>query len=127
MKLVHLNFKFTKHITEYSRIGIRFLFVSKLQKKTFFFLVLDFPVSSASDGLKWVRVHVPEYRFPGENALLQCDYELGNDALYSVKWYKEHEEFYSFLPKQKPPAHSYRVEGVNVDVSKSTFFFTHGI
>lgn len=75
------------------------------------------PVTSASEGLKWVRVHVPEYRFPGETATLQCDYELGNDALYSVKWYKDHEEFYSFLPKQKPPAHSYAVDGVNVDVS----------
>ncbi|XP_030760041.1 uncharacterized protein LOC115885309 [Sitophilus oryzae] len=76
-------------------------------------------VTSAAGGLKWVRVNVPQYRVPGEVAQLQCDYDLGNDTLYSVKWYKEHEEFYRFVPKASPPANSYKVEGVHVDMSKS--------
>ncbi|CAH1169772.1 unnamed protein product [Phaedon cochleariae] len=51
--------------------------------------------------------------------MLQCDYDLGNDTLYAVKWYKDHEEFYRFVPKAKPQANWYEVEGVHVDMSKS--------
>lgn len=40
-----------------------------------------------------------------------------SEALYSVKWYKDNEEFYRYLPKSNPPQHSYRVEGIRVDVS----------
>lgn len=43
-------------------------------------------------------------------------YESG-EALYSVKWYKDDVEFYNYLPKSNPPQHSYRVEGIRVDVS----------
>ncbi|CAG9854490.1 unnamed protein product [Phyllotreta striolata] len=74
---------------------------------------------SSGGGLKWVRVNVPQYRVPGETALLQCDFDLGNDTLYAVKWYKEHEEFYRFVPKARPQANSYEVDGVHVDLSKS--------
>ncbi|XP_074034335.1 uncharacterized protein isoform X2 [Leptinotarsa decemlineata] len=74
---------------------------------------------SANIGQKWVRVNVPQYRMPGETAMLQCDYDLGNDTLYAVKWYKEHEEFYRFVPKSRPQANWYEVEGVHVDMSKS--------
>ncbi|XP_064215963.1 uncharacterized protein LOC103312157 isoform X2 [Tribolium castaneum] len=74
---------------------------------------------STNGGLRWVRVNVPQYRVPGETALLQCDYDLGNDTLYAVKWYKDHEEFYRFVPKTRPQATSYPVEGARVDMSKS--------
>ncbi|CAH0546850.1 unnamed protein product [Brassicogethes aeneus] len=76
-------------------------------------------VACSGAGLKWVRVNVPQYRVPGETAMLQCDYDLGNDTLYAVKWYKEHEEFYRFVPKARPQANWYKVEGVHVDMSKS--------
>lgn len=73
--------------------------------------------STPTSGLKWVRVNLPQYRRPGELAQLQCDYDLGNDTLYAVKWYKENEEFYRFVLKERPQANSYKVEGVHVDVS----------
>ena len=76
-----------------------------------------FPVTASSGGLKWVRVNMPKYRIPGEEAQLHCDYKLGNDTLYSVKWYKDHEEFYRFVPRARPEASSYEVDGVHVDVS----------
>lgn len=71
----------------------------------------------APGSLKWVRVNVPQYRIPGESAQLQCDYDLGNGTLYTVKWYKDHEEFYRFVPKVRPQAQSYTLEGIHVDVS----------
>ncbi|XP_056643800.1 uncharacterized protein LOC130449804 isoform X1 [Diorhabda sublineata] len=90
-----------------------------LQLVCYHFLAgLVYTVSSGG-GLKWVRVTVPQYRTPGETATLHCDFDLGNDTLYAVKWYKEHEEFYRFVPKARPQAHSYEVDGVHVDMSKS--------
>lgn len=64
-----------------------------------------------------MRVNIPQYRFPGETAQLQCEYDLGNDTLYSVKWYKDHEEFYRWVPKAHPRATGYNVEGIILDVS----------
>ncbi|GFG30898.1 hypothetical protein Cfor_07082, partial [Coptotermes formosanus] len=65
--------------------------------------------------LKLVRVSVPQYKVRGDPALLECEYELGSDdKLYSVKWYKDNEEFYRYVPRSDPVKHSYRVEGVRV-------------
>ena len=44
-------------------------------------------------------------------------YDLEADKLYSITWYKDHEEFYRYVPRGEPMKHSYRVEGVKVDVS----------
>jgi hypothetical protein len=83
---------------------------------------------ATNGGLSWVSVNVPQYRVPGDTALLQCNYDLGNGSLYSVKWYKDHEEFYRFVPKTRPQATAYRVQGATVDVSKMFFFFcTHSL
>ncbi|XP_073816466.1 beaten path IV [Musca autumnalis] len=41
------------------------------------------------------------------------DEEEGED-LYAIKWYKDNEEFYRFVPKANPPKTSYRVDGVRV-------------
>ncbi|XKL67691.1 hypothetical protein PGB90_003182 [Kerria lacca] len=55
----------------------------------------------------------------GEKAILQCLYELDGDSLYAVKWYKENEEFYRYVPKARPPQVSYVVEGIKVDHQES--------
>lgn len=92
----------------------------RLHLTNFFLLILGtFGIS----GLKWVRVNIPQYRIPGETATLQCHYNLGNSSLYAVKWYKEHEEFYRFVPKARPQSSSYKVDGVYVDVSKIVYYF----
>lgn len=67
--------------------------------------------------LRMVRVTVPSYRVRGQPAQLDCDYDLGNDALYSVKWYRDNEEFYRYMPKFDPPKHAYKIDGIKVDVS----------
>ncbi|KAH8382321.1 hypothetical protein KR009_002918, partial [Drosophila setifemur] len=36
------------------------------------------------------------------------------EALYAIKWYKDNEEFYRYVPKARPPKTSYRVDGVRV-------------
>ncbi|OAD60723.1 hypothetical protein WN48_05285 [Eufriesea mexicana] len=46
-------------------------------------------------------------------------YDLETDKLYSITWYKDHEEFYRYVPRGEPTKHSYRVEGVKVDHRQS--------
>lgn len=73
-------------------------------------------IVSGALSLKLLKVGVPPYILRGEMALLQCQYDLENDRLYSVTWYKDHEEFYRYVPKSHPPQHSYPLEGIKVDV-----------
>lgn len=50
------------------------------------------------------------------------------ETLYAVKWYKDNEEFYRYVPKANPPQHSYRVDGIRVEVSItqiSILFFSY--
>lgn len=91
-------------------------------------------------------------KYRGENALLECQYELNNrsinnklnsgydntnsrqhyrrnnnlyydnyeemeETLYAVKWYKDEEEFYRYVPRANPPQNSYSFDGIKVDVS----------
>ncbi|XP_049799213.1 uncharacterized protein LOC126234552 [Schistocerca nitens] len=70
-------------------------------------------------GLKLLRLQVPQYKLRGDQALLQCLYDLEDDALYSVKWYKDDEEFYRYVPRSHPPQHSYKIDGVRVDHQRS--------
>lgn len=89
---------------------------------------------------------IPSYKYRGESAELQCQYELNGstvnrgyhkrqrhhymsydsnehqnddegEKLYTVKWYKDNEEFYRFTPRANPQQHSYKVDGIRVDVS----------
>lgn len=70
-------------------------------------------------GLKLLRINVPAYTLRGKSALLECRYDLGEDKLYSMSWYKDHEEFYRYVPRGEPKKHSYGVEGVKVDHRQS--------
>lgn len=58
-----------------------------------------------------VRSHTP--------VTLTCEYDLENQALYSVRWYRDDTEFYRYVPKEDPPARSFEVDPpILVDVSK---------
>lgn len=61
--------------------------------------------------------HVYEQHFGGAGNYDSNEQNDEGETLYSVKFYKDNEEFYRYMPKAKPPQHSYRVEGIKVDVS----------
>jgi hypothetical protein len=42
---------------------------------------------------------------------------ISQASLYSVRWYFESEEFYRYVPKEAPPARTFPVSGINVDVN----------
>jgi hypothetical protein len=39
----------------------------------------------------------------GESSSLRCDYDLEGDSLYSIKWYKDNQEFYRYNPHTGVP------------------------
>ncbi|XP_011565392.3 uncharacterized protein LOC105395150 isoform X1 [Plutella xylostella] len=84
----------------------------------FFILVLSLFIQE-SILLRIVKVTVPAYRVRGQTTQLECDYQLEGDILYSVKWYRDNEEFYRFMPKFDPPKHAYKIDGIKVDLGKS--------
>jgi len=43
------------------------------------------------------RLGVPAAVSNGSSVWLFCDFDLEGDNLYSIKWYKNHEEFYGYL------------------------------
>ena len=63
-----------------------------------------------------INVEVPRYQTVGGRARLICNYDLGKESLYSVKWYKEGKEFYRYVPGDKPPWQVFNVSDITVDV-----------
>uniref|UniRef100_A0A182PWE8 Ig-like domain-containing protein n=1 Tax=Anopheles epiroticus TaxID=199890 RepID=A0A182PWE8_9DIPT len=100
-------------------------------------------------GLKLKAVRIPRYKNRSESALLECHYELNGqrkghstlegsnrrhhgyqpdylgeryeeeERLYSIKWYKDNEEFYRYVPSASQPIKSYKIEGIRVDPNHS--------
>ncbi|XP_045110398.1 uncharacterized protein LOC123504138 isoform X1 [Portunus trituberculatus] len=74
---------------------------------------------SGSKYLTLEGVAVPVYKFRGEDAQLECRYERGTDPLYSVKWYKDDNEFYRYVFGRSKPKQTFMIPGVTVDVHRS--------
>ena len=53
----------------------------------------------------------------GEDITLECIYDLQGDSLYSVKWYRNGQEFYRHIPTDRPQTVVFRQAGLIVDVS----------
>ena len=59
---------------------------------------------------------VPKQLILGQSASLVCNYDLEQSKLYSVKWYKDGQEFFRFMPSMESKVEVFSVRGVNVDV-----------
>ncbi|XP_050506084.1 uncharacterized protein LOC114334111 [Diabrotica virgifera virgifera] len=69
--------------------------------------------------LRNMQIRVPEAVKRGDSVTLVCDYDLESAALYTIKWYRDDEEFYRFVPKESPPSQAFTVSHVNVDLVNS--------
>lgn len=72
-------------------------------------------------GLDKVSITIPTAIQSGGSAILLCEYELGDDNLYMVKWYKGRKEFYRYTAKEIPPIKIFSPTGFYVDVSMIFF------
>ena len=67
---------------------------------------------------------VPSQLILGQSATLECNFDLEGSKLYSVKWYKNGQEFYRFMPAMDRQYDVFDVKGVNIDVSYSFSWLT---
>ena len=66
---------------------------------------------------------VPPQLILGQSASLECNFDLEGSRLYSVKWYKNGQEFYRYMPGMERQYDVFDVPGVNIDVSKELVCF----
>ena len=53
----------------------------------------------------------------GEDAELLCKFS-SNEKIYSIKWWKNNEQFYQYVPRNSPAQMVFDVSGLTVDVSQ---------
>ncbi|XP_050320469.1 uncharacterized protein LOC126753249 isoform X1 [Bactrocera neohumeralis] len=73
-----------------------------------------------TQSLRLVEVRIPNYVVKGSSAQLECLYDLDGESLYSVKWYKDGNEFYRYVPRDMPPAQTFLLPGVAVEIHNSS-------
>ena len=79
-------------------------------------------ISGCVWGLRLLEVRIEEHTIRGNNSMLECRYDLQGETLYSVKWYKDGDEFYRYVPRDDPPAQLFPLPGVHVNVSQNPPF-----
>ena len=61
----------------------------------------------------------------GKPGVLLCSYDLEDSELYSVKWYKDGQEFYRFMPTVSDHTDVFSVAGVTIDLQQSNQNILH--
>ncbi|XP_067620098.1 uncharacterized protein [Eurosta solidaginis] len=82
-------------------------------------LIILMAVPGFIAGLKDVSVTIPQAVKRGSNALLICNYDMENDTLYSVKWYKGRREFYRYTPKENPAMKVFPMAAAGLNVERN--------
>ncbi|KAG7310132.1 hypothetical protein JYU34_004674 [Plutella xylostella] len=71
-------------------------------------------------GLRTTELRItPRVVQRGRNVTMACLYQLDNAGIYSVKWYREHQEFYRYSPFESPTTRSIPVSGIKIDRLRS--------
>lgn len=63
---------------------------------------------------------MPRVVVSGSSVQLVCNYEQSSErheSLYSLKWYRDVNQFYEYIPKREPQVRVYDIPHVHVDVS----------
>ncbi|XP_057654442.1 uncharacterized protein LOC130892816 isoform X2 [Diorhabda carinulata] len=68
----------------------------------------------AGGGLRLTYMEAPDVVDPRDQFQLDCHFDMGNEELYAVKWYKDDQEFFRYMPQQNPPTLTFPVAGVTV-------------
>ncbi|XP_055923915.1 uncharacterized protein LOC129954197 [Eupeodes corollae] len=82
-------------------------------------LLIVIAIPELTVALKDVYVTVPTAVKRGDSAMLACNYDIENDTLYTVKWYKGRREFYRYTPKENPAMKIFKLPGINVESTLS--------
>ncbi|XP_068230829.1 uncharacterized protein [Palaemon carinicauda] len=70
-----------------------------------------------------LKVNVPRVAFIGQDVELECTFPWTDpNSLYSIKWWRDNDQFYQYIPKNPVPKKSFEVKGIRVILQKSTEF-----
>ncbi|XP_066942917.1 uncharacterized protein [Macrobrachium rosenbergii] len=70
-----------------------------------------------------LKVKVPRVAFIGQDVELECTFPWTDpNSLYSIKWWRDNDQFYQYIPKNAEPKKSFEVKGIRVILQKSTEF-----
>ncbi|XP_013792875.2 uncharacterized protein LOC106476794, partial [Limulus polyphemus] len=72
-----------------------------------------------ADGLRIIKLDIPKNVRLAREVTLSCMYDLEEDNLYSVKWYKDDLEFFRYVPKEIPQRQFFPLDGINIDFTRS--------
>ncbi|VEN62298.1 unnamed protein product, partial [Callosobruchus maculatus] len=70
--------------------------------------------------LRLTDLRIPSHAVRNQSVKLECYFDLDGETLYSVKWYKDGNEFFRYVPRDMPPTQSFSLPGVTVDMHNST-------
>lgn len=70
--------------------------------------------------LKILELTVPTHKLVGEGVRLVCMFDMEQETLYSVKWYRNEQEFYRYVPNDRPKLQIFPQDGIRVERSKSS-------
>jgi Immunoglobulin V-set domain len=66
--------------------------------------------------LESVFLKIPEKPvYAGDDVTIECHYNLEDDRLGSIKWYKDNEIFMWYSPRDRVPIRGYPAVGVNLE------------
>jgi len=71
-------------------------------------------------GIRLTEESIPSHAILNDRVELVCNYDMEGDRLYSVKWYRNGQEFYRYIPTDTPETMVFRYPGIYVDEYKST-------
>jgi len=83
-------------------------------------IIFSFLAITVSDAIRITEHSIPSHAIRHEDVILECVYDLQGDSLYSVKWYRNGQEFYRHIPTDRPQTVVFRQAGLIVDEYKST-------
>nr|CAI5841209.1 unnamed protein product [Callosobruchus analis] len=78
------------------------------------------PVLRGCVTLRLTDLRIPSHAVRNQSVKLECYFDLDGETLYSVKWYKDGNEFFRYVPRDMPPTQSFSLPGVTVDMHNST-------
>jgi len=85
-----------------------------------FLLICGLNSIEVHTAVRLIKESIPSFAIKGEDLLLECLYDLEGDTLYSVKWYKNGQEFYRHIPSDNPKTVVFGQPGLDIDEYKST-------
>lgn len=117
-------------LTKHHKLNIPYIWEPKKKICCSDAWILFFVFGDAALCLRLKEVHIPSHTVVNSTVRFECHYDLDGQKLYSVKWYKELNEFYRYVPRDFPAATVFSLPGIHVNVQykykfKIYIFFLH--